>query len=122
MSEVIKHNSKLWERRGETKSYFLFWCLGCGYGHVYWCGPGFSHPQRWEFNGNYAKPTFTPSLRSFVRVTEEDEQGNLKDTGREKTLCHLHITDGELRYCGDNPHAMNGKTVPMQDIPADYGF
>lgn len=121
MSEIIKHTSKLWERRSENKSYFLFWCPGCGHGHVFWCGSGFAHPQHWSFNGNFEKPTFSPSLRMFVRVAKEVD-GKLVDTGEQKTHCHLHVVDGELKYCSDNPHAMNGKTIPMQDIPPDYGF
>ena len=121
MSEVIKHNARLWERRGETKSYFLFWCPGCGCGHVFQCGDGFAHPQRWEFDGNYDNPSFSPSLRMFTRVTRE-EGDRLVDTGEQQTTCHLHVQAGELRYCGDCPHAMNGKTIPMQDIPNDYGF
>ena len=121
MSIVIKHNSKLWERRGETKSYFLFWCPGCGCGHLYWCGPGFEHSQKWDFNGNVDKPTFTPSLRTYVRITKEIDD-KLVDTGEQKTLCHLNLTDGQLQYCEDNPHKMNNQTIPMQDIPEDYGF
>ena len=120
MSEVIKHTPKLWERRGETKSYFLVWCPGCGCGHCFWCGPGFDHPARWEFNGNYEKPSFSPSLRQFVLITDDD--GVPVNPRQEQTVCHLHVTDGEVRYCGDNPHKLNNQTVPMQDIPADYGF
>ena len=121
MSEVIKHTPKLWERRDGDKSYFLFWCPGCGCGHVYWCGSGFTHPQQWTFNGDYEKPSFSPSLRMFVRVTREDGE-RLVDTGEQKTHCHLFVTDGEIRYCGDNPHKLNGQTVAMEDIPGDYGF
>ena len=110
MSEVIKHNSKLWERKNGSDSYFLFWCPGCGHAHSY-------QVPRWTFNGNHEKPSFTPSLRIF---TPAYDYGNGPQP--ERTCCHLYVTDGELRYCGDCPHDHNGKTVPMQDIPADYGF
>ena len=115
MSEVIKHNSKLWERRGESKSYFLFWCPGCGCGHLFYVGPGFAHPSQWTFNGNLERPTFSPSLRHFYT-----KEGN--GSKREITTCHLFVTDGQIQYCGDNPHDFNGKTVPMEDIPEGYGF
>lgn len=100
MSEVIKHNAILWERRGETRSMFLFWCPGCGCGHIY-------ETPRWTFNGNYDAPTFRPSLRMFTPSA---------------TTCHLHITDGKLEFCGDCPHEYNGKVVQMLPIPEDYGF
>lgn len=106
MDEVIKHNSRLWERKNGPESTFLFWCQGCGRGHTY------SVP-RWTFNGDYDRPTFNPSLRVFVPAGENRP---------EQTVCHLFVRDGELRYCDDCPHSFNGQSVPMFEIPENYGF
>lgn len=114
MSIVIKHNTKLWERKGATVSYFLLWCPACGFGHV------FEYP-RWSFNGNLDKPTFTPSLRIFVRITKEVDD-KLIDTGEIRTVCHFNLVDGQLQYAGDNPHQFNSQIITMQDIPENYGF
>jgi len=104
--EPIKHNSKLWERKQEGGVYFIFWCPACKHSH------GISIP-RWRFNGNVVDPTFAPSLRlSYVNP----------ETKVEHTTCHLTLTDGKITYHGDCPHELKGQTVPMQDIPANYGF
>jgi hypothetical protein len=104
--EPIKHNSKLWERKQEGGSYWLFWCPACK------CGHGIPTP-RWGFNGNVNCPTFTPSLRRYYTDPE---------TKQEHTTCHLNVTDGQIIYHGDCPHDFKGRTVPMEDLPPDYGF
>ena len=38
----------------------------------------------------------------------------------EKTLCHLFITDGQIKFCGDCVHDLNGTTVPLCDWPENY--
>jgi hypothetical protein len=102
----IKHNSKLWERKQDTDSYFLIWCSGCK------CAHGFSVP-RWSFDGNLESPTFAPSLRlSYIHP----------DTGVEAILCHINVTKGQIIYHSDCPHDLKGQTIPMQDIPENYGF
>jgi hypothetical protein len=104
--ELIKHNSKLWERKGDSSSYCLFWCPACKCGHT------FKIPQ-WNFDGNISSPTFTPSLRLFITRPE---------TNIQETICHLNITNGQIIYHGDCPHELKGKTIPMVDLSPNYGF
>ena len=106
-SELIKHNSKLWERRYAGGSIFLFFCPGCNCGHTYQVGGRWV--IGWAFKGSIASPTFEPSL---------------KRTGGRKSddVCHLNITDGQIIFHGDCTHAMRGQIVPMVEIPTDYGF
>jgi len=80
---------------GDLSSY-LFWCVGCEVYHSY-------DLSRWKFNGNKVKPTFTPSL--------------LIDKSRPDRRCHLFVTDGKIRYCGDCHHGLKGQTVDM--VPFD---
>lgn len=106
MSETIKHNLKLWERKDEQGSYWLIWCVACK------CGHNIPTP-RWSFDNNLESPTFTPSVRLSYRDP---------DTGVEKTHCHFNVTNGQIVYHGDCPHSMTGRTIPMVEIPSDYGF
>ena len=88
---------------------YAFRCPACGHAHGFTVGGTNPHGQpRWTFNGNFEKPTFTPSLRCM------DQRPGAKDWF---TSCHLVLTDGMIAYCGDCPHAFAGKTVPM--VPFD---
>lgn len=106
MMEPIKHNARLWERRGGGGSDFLFWCPACKHAHR------ISTP-RWGFDGNVATPTFTPSLRLSWQSPV---------SGQTETVCHLNVASGKLLYHGDCPHELKGQTIPMQDLPPEYGF
>lgn len=79
---------------------YLFWCPGCSCLHCY----NVNHPSgpNWKFDGNFEKPTFTPSLRYLGGPTG--------------TRCHFFVTNGIIDYCGDNPHSFNGQKVPLQVI------
>jgi hypothetical protein len=71
------------------------------------------HPC-WQFDGNAEAPTITPSYLEFIPEDAERKRPR-------RTLCHCIVTRGQIQFCGDSPHALSGKTVPMQPIPADYG-
>jgi hypothetical protein len=84
---------------------FAFWCPACAA-----IGPEFGihvftvksadgdADQEWTFDG---EASFEPSL------AYENEP-----------YCHLHLTNGELRYYADSRHAMAGQVVPMVAMPA----
>lgn len=101
---------------------------GSGRGYFHWC-PGCKGPHRiqveggegpkWTFNGDEEKPTFSPSVRNFTRVGPD---GHYDSKGKEKTLCHYFIEDGQIKFCGDCVHELNGKTVPMPEYPAEYNY
>ena len=77
----------------------LFYCPACKCVHPF-------DLDRWTFNGDVERPTFSPSLRVL----------NPTDT---TTTCHLFVRDGRIEYCGDCPHEMAGKTVDMVDWDTD---
>lgn len=90
------------------------WCPACGEVHGYRiAGPD---GPIWTFNGDYDKPTFSPSMRIFV-LEHEDDHGRALAPAVQRTLCHYFLTDGELRYCGDSPHAFAGQNVALPDWP-----
>jgi hypothetical protein len=82
---------------------YAFDCPGCGHQHCFYTCPP---PHDWKWNGDYDKPTVTPSIRNSVK----------NDKGEWVTSCHLIITDGKIEYCGDCIHDLKGQTIDMVDI------
>jgi hypothetical protein len=62
-----------------------------------------SFDERWTFNGDFDKPTFSPSL--LVRYPWKDKDRR----------CHLFLTDGKIKYMNDCSHNMSGETIELQD-------
>ena len=60
-------------------------------------------PKGWGFNGDLERPTLMPSLK--VTYGEDSDY-----------ICHFHVRNGQIQYCGDSTHALAGKTIPMEDI------
>lgn len=92
----------------DGKTMFVF-CPGCGHAH------GF-HVKRetspnWAFNGDMNKPTFTPSMRTFV-----------VENGQEVTLCHSFVTDGRIQLLDDSKgHEVRG-WHDLPEFPTGYGI
>lgn len=70
-----------------------FYCPACKMNHG---GP----LTMWTFNGNYEKPSITPSFR--VRYGQDKQ-------------CHTIITDGYINYCTDCTHELAGQKIPMEE-------
>lgn len=107
---------------------YMIWCPGCNCGHQFyvekkspiWCmgcrgswkegGPEKHFPKctggakmgpfQWTFNGNFDKPTFSPSLQYPGR-------------------CHFNLIDGQLHFCADCNHPLANKVVPLEPFPED---
>lgn len=94
----------------------MHWCPGCEHAHIIYTEPG--RRPTWTWNGSVERPTTTPSVRFFTTYDENHER--LPNNG-ERTLCHYFLTDGQLVFCGDSPHRFAGQTVPLPDIPENYG-
>jgi hypothetical protein len=91
-------------RQDEEIVGYAFWCPGCALLdssnglHVFTVKDVDSDPvQEWTFDG---VASFEPSL-----AYESDP------------YCHLHLTEGVIRYYPDSSHALAGKNVPMEAIP-----
>jgi hypothetical protein len=81
-----------------------FWCPGCDRAHGLWVRP---HPDAWEFNFDFVKPTFLPS----VKATWED------GPNRDPKVCHSYVKEGLIEFLADSTHALAGKTVPLIEWP-----
>ena len=80
---------------------YWFWCPGCESLHRY-------EADRWQFNGNFDRPTFTPSLLM---------NGNQQLHNPTAPRCHLFMTDGKLIFLSDCTHQLAGKTVDIPPLP-----
>jgi len=74
-----------------------WFCPGCLCGHSAWVSG--SYTPKWSFNGDYDKPTLSPSV--------------LYNRGGK--VCHCYIHDGKIQFLSDSTHMLAGKTVPMED-------
>ena len=90
MPTFLKHNQ-----------YYIHWCEGCEQIHLV---PDFEGKPRWVFNGNFEKPTLTPSVLQGPETS---------------TVCHYFIRDGEIDYCGDCHHVLKGSKHLLKNIPDD---
>lgn len=80
-----------------------------GVQHVWYHCPGCKHAhgvpaERWHWNGNEESPTLSPSVRHYIPAGENRA---------EETICHYHVREGKIEYCGDCQHSLSGQTVEM---------
>lgn len=97
-----------------------FRCPGCNQMHAVNVGPG-----GWGFDGDHARPTFTPSV--LVRGTYWEPAvtaENMEEWRRApwpqhpvERVCHSFVTDGQIQFLGDCTHALAGQTVPLTAEP-----
>jgi len=102
-----------------------FRCPGCNDFHTVYVGEG--PGPRWGFNGDVARPTFTPSVlvRTGHHVTSHKHGDSCWCTYNaehpEETVsftcqvCHSFVTDGQIQFLSDCTHALAGQTVPLPD-------
>jgi hypothetical protein len=79
----------------------------------------------WTFDGNYDKPTFSPS----VLVTGGHYMTGWKGPGCwctynrdhpndlhkfECVRCHSFVRNGEIQFLSDSTHALSGRTVALE--------
>lgn len=100
-------------RTGED-GYLLFWCPGCDGAHGLRVSTDPAPGPRWGFNGDYDRPTFTPSV--LVRYDGADV--GMPDAP--PAVCHSFVTDGQIQFLGDCTHALAGQTVPLPAFAEAY--
>lgn len=95
---------------------YTHWCPGCKEMHGIF--------DRWQFNGNVDRPTFTPSVKITGKQTVKNERGEwtgewvLDANGNAlDECCHYILTDGVMNFCGDCTHDLRGQSVPLPELP-----
>lgn len=90
----------------EGKHYgYRFHCPGCDDEHVITTKPW---PDGWDFDGNEAAPTFSPSVLVY--------EIKRKDGTVFSPRCHSYVKAGRIEYLSDCGHALAGQTVPLPEI------
>jgi len=77
---------------------YLIECPACGYGHFF--------DNRWTFNGDMNRPTFTPSM-----LVNGDSRFVTPTTPR----CHSFVIDGVIKFLSDCSHSMAGQEAELKD-------
>jgi hypothetical protein len=101
-----------------------FYCPGCKEYH----GVAIEGEKRpkWDFNGDFEKPTFRPSIlvksghyvdgynnnRCWCTYNEENPD---KPAPFKCGLCHSFVTDGKIQYLSDCTHDLAGQTIELED-------
>jgi hypothetical protein len=90
-----------------------FWCPGCECAHVAYTG-------RWEWNHDYERPTFRPSLLVKYDHWVPPATPLNPSPGPQtlvKDVCHSFVTDGFIQFLSDCTHKLAGQTVPLPEWP-----
>lgn len=93
---------KLCKTTRPTRDDYWFYCPGCDEIHNFTISP----ERGWKFDGNFETPTFNPSLLYIGKTP----------------ACHLFLHGGRIQYLNDCGHKLNGQTVDMVEIPAEYDW
>jgi hypothetical protein len=97
---------------------FWFWCNGCTTHHRFVTKLAKGEAGHvWNFSGTIERPTFSPSLLYRWDDHAEcmpPEPCRKPDCKGKPKVCHLFVTDGQIRYLGDCTHALAGKTVAIE--------
>lgn len=112
-------------------------CPGCGNKHVLPTdatpfgetpSPHYVGRARWHFNGDFDKPSLSPSVhvRSGHYAYDQTEKGDCYCTYYEEHpqeeqhyscyVCHFFLREGVIEFLGDCTHALAGKTVELAEL------
>jgi hypothetical protein len=100
---------------------YVVYCPGCKENHFY--------DSRWNFNGNFDFPTFTPSYLRRSGHYMPEHKGDCWCTYSERfpdeepipdsmkcMVCHSFLTDGKLQFLSDCTHHLARKTIDLEYI------
>lgn len=98
--------AKLHKAGGTT---VVFWCPGCDEAHQI-------DIEKWDFNGNYDKPTFSPSYLTWNDPNPKaDPKHDPTGKYRNGSRCHSFIKDGQIEFLSDSTHNLAGTTVAIPE-------
>lgn len=89
-------------------------CPACGFITI-------PNDGRWTFNGDFERPTFTPSINETWGKEGQTTEEFRADPNPNRN--HVHITDGVIHYCGDCTHSRAGQSVEIPPLtPAEVAM
>lgn len=92
----------------------VIFCPGCKHNHYIHTKEKNSNGAMWTFNGDFERPTFSPSLHIWYAKTDENCVPLVPE--QRHTVCHSFITDGMIQILADSDNELKGQTVPLPDI------
>lgn len=126
MSEKETLSAFLVKKDGRIAHY----CPACDELHFFAIEEPFKPGQRWEYNGNAEKPSFSPSMlirtgHYVDRPGWSNKPGDcaICDAGGDYGtcgICHYFLKDGRIEYLSDSTHKLAGVRVPLVEIPEKY--
>jgi hypothetical protein len=72
--------------------------------------PGDVPPLGWNWDGNLASPTLSPSLLVTRRYGGEGPDGY-------DQRCHSFVRAGHWEFLSDSSHSLAGQTIPLPPLP-----
>lgn len=90
--------------KGSDRDLIIFHCPGCKTEHPFIINSK-SRPN-WNWNGDFEKPTFSPSLLCNPSMPEH--------------RCHLFLTDGKIHYLDDCHHELKNQVVDLPELNEDW--
>lgn len=99
-----------------------FYCPACRGPHMISVAPG-----GWEFNGDYERPTLSPSVLVQSGHFAPGHKGDCWCTHNAKNpdeppvftcgVCHSFVGDGWIQFLDDCTHSMAGSKVALPQYP-----
>lgn len=80
-----------------------FLCPGCNMHHGVWT-KNQDKAKNWAFNGDFEKPTFSPSIAVRYPV-----KGFMN-------VCHSFVKEGKIQFLSDCTHSLKGQTVELPEL------
>lgn len=96
----------------------LFWCPGCDKPHAI-------STNLWGFDGNYERPTFTPSVLVApvpCLINEDLELPELVAPENKSMTpnCHSFVRGGRIEFLSDCTHSLAGQTADLPAWPREW--
>lgn len=95
-----------------------FMCPGCRELHQV-AVAGDARPA-WDFNGDFDRPTFSPSIlvRGSRPITDDEHRRIMAGEAikSEPTVCHSFVRDGQIQFLSDCTHDLGGQTVELPSM------
>lgn len=91
---------------------YVFFCPACRCGHYF--------NNTWTWNGDWEKPTVSPSIlvRSIRDITDDEHAKIMAGEKLDipKTICHSFVKEGKIEFLSDCTHELAGKTVNLENF------
>ena len=97
----------------DDRGMLSFWCPGCRSGHTIHFGP--AGTETWQWDGDGAKPTISPSILVNGVRGDSSEEWN-----RAHPRCHSFVRAGRIEFLSDCEHKLAGQTVELRALPSSY--